>query len=71
MSSKSARRRERRKAEQQVKTRKANPAIVFILVIGGVVLALVVAGLVFGIPGGPGDPPWPGAVWDAGHGHWH
>lgn len=23
------------------------------------------------VPGGPDDPPFPGAVWSAEHGHWH
>ncbi len=72
MSSKKARRRNRQKVEEEERRRrKLNPATVFLLGIAAVVLltALVAWGL--GGPSGPGEPPWPGAVWSASHGHWH
>lgn len=69
MSSKKARRRKRQ--EQRQRPRKRNPATLFILGIALALLLLAVGALVFGNRSGAGDPPWPGAVWSAEHGHWH
>ncbi len=72
MSSKKARRRNRRKVvEEERSRRKLNPVTVFLL---GIAAAILIAALVawgLGGPSGPGDPPRPGAVWSAEHGHWH
>ncbi|TVR52213.1 MAG: hypothetical protein EA421_14205 [Gemmatimonadales bacterium] len=72
MSSKKARRKKRQQKEAKEKGRgKLNPAHLFILAMGVVLLFIVVGAVVLGASGAPGDPPWPGAVWSASHGHWH
>lgn len=72
MSSKKARRRKRRKKEKEERRgTKLNPAIVFMLGIAVAIVLTVVWVWVFGDPSGPGEPPWPGAVWSPSHGHWH
>lgn len=48
-----------------------NPAVVFILAISAAVLVLVVGVSLFSDRSGPGEPPFPGAVWSPAHGHWH
>jgi hypothetical protein len=73
MSSKKELRRKRRAEARELERehRKANPALLMVL---GIVLAVVltVGGVwLFGDRGGPGEPPWPGAVWSPAHGHWH
>ena len=68
MSSKKARRRKAQEQAQDRGRRTLSPALMFILGIG-LALALVVAGAV--IFGDRGEPPFPGAVWSAEHGHWH
>lgn len=71
MSSKSARRKERHVAEKEGHRKKRNPAIVFMLVIAGVLLVIVTAGILLGQSGGEGEPPSTGEVWSSSHGHWH
>ena len=71
MSSKKARRRKRREKENEEHRSGLSPVMLFMLGIGMVVILVVVAGLVFGVNSGPGDPPRPGAVWSEAHGHWH
>lgn len=71
MSSKKQRRKQRQQEEEERPRRKANPAVLFIVGIGAVVVLMLVGVLVFGEGGGPGEPPWPGAVWSSAHGHWH
>jgi hypothetical protein len=72
MSSKKEIRRKRREREQEEKDAGGrNPALLFVLGIAAAILITVGAFFVLGNPGGPGDPPWPGAVWSAEHGHWH
>lgn len=61
-------RREHRQAEEQRRGR--NPAILFALGIAAAILITLGLFAAFG-DGGPGEPPWPGAVWSAAHGHWH
>lgn len=70
MSSKKQLRRKRQKEQEEGPRNKTNPAVLFILGIGAVVLLMVVGVYLFG-DAGPGDPPWPGAVWSSAHGHWH
>lgn len=70
MSSKKQLRRKRQKEEEE-RPRGINPAILFIVGIAAVVLALVAGVALFGGESGPGDPPWPGAVWSSAHDHWH
>ena len=71
MSSKKARRRERQEQNQDSGRRKLSPVTLFILSIGLAVLVTVFVAVVFGDRSAPGDPPRPGAVWSAAHGHWH
>ena len=71
MSSKKARRRERQEQNQDGGRRKLSPVTLFILSIGLAVLVTVVVAVVFGDRSAPGEPPSPGAVWSAAHGHWH
>ncbi len=71
MSSKKARRRERQAQNQDSGRRMLSPVTLFILSIGLAVLVTVVVAVVFGDRSAPGDPPRPGAVWSAAHGHWH
>jgi hypothetical protein len=71
VSTKKQLRRARREQAQVAKERaKVNPTVLFIASIAAVVLVLgVVAFFVRGE--GPGEPPWPGAIWSDQHGHWH
>lgn len=71
MSSKKARRRKRKQQEQERGGRKLNPATVFILSIAIAILLTVGSVIAFTDRSGPGQPPWPGAVWSPDHGHWH
>ncbi len=71
MSSKKARRKERQEQNQDSGRRKLSPVTLFILSIGLAVLVTVVVAVVFGDRSAPGDPPRPGTVWSAAHGHWH
>lgn len=72
MSSKKARRRKRRnRGKKGRRSSKLNPAHVFTLSVAVAILLIVVGVLVFGDTSGPGEPPWPGAVWSPSHGHWH
>ena len=72
MSSKKEIRRKQREREQERKERSGrNPALLFGLGIAGAILITIGAFIALGGPGGPGDPPWPGAVWSAAHDHWH
>lgn len=71
MSSKKALRRQRAEKKRAERKKGLNPATLFILVIGILLALIVVSVYVFGEAGGPGDPPWPGAVWSPSHGHWH
>ena len=71
MSSKKARRRERQEQNQDSGRRKLSPVTLFILSIGLALLVTVFVAVVFGDRSAPGDPPWPGAIWSAAHGHWH
>ena len=71
MSSKKARRRKRQEHKQDRRRSRLSPATVFILGIAMAVLLTVVGAVVFGDRSGRGEPPWPGAVWSAAHGHWH
>ena len=48
-----------------------NPALAFALVIAAVIGLTLGGVMLFGDRSGPGDPPWPGAVWSPAHGHWH
>jgi hypothetical protein len=68
MASKKQLRRRQREQQQSSKKRKTNPALVFMI---GIAAAIVVFGLAaFFLVDSP-EPPWPGAVWSAEHGHWH
>lgn len=70
-SKKKLRRRQRTAQKEQARQGKANPAWLFILGIV-LVIGLTLGGVaIFGDRSGPGDPPWPGAVWSPAHGHWH
>ena len=71
MSSKKARRRERQEQNQDRGRGRLSPVALFILTIGLAILVTVVGAIVFGDRSGRGEPPWPGAVWSAAHGHWH
>lgn len=72
MSTKKARRKERRQQKQDQRAGQSGSARLFIFGIVAAIVLLVAAALVFGDrSGGPGAPPWPGAVWSADHGHWH
>ena len=71
MSSKKARRRERHARNQDSSRSGLSPVALFMLAIGLAMLVTVVAAVVFGDVSGPGEPPRPGAVWSAAHGHWH
>ena len=71
MSSKKARRRERQEQNQDSDRSKLSPVTLFILSIGLALLVTLGAAVLFGDRSDPGDPPWPGAVWSSGHGHWH
>lgn len=72
MSSKKARRRKRRKKEEEERRRSnLSPVTLFILAIGVAIVLTAVGAWLFGDPLGPGEPPWPGAVWSPSHGHWH
>jgi cell division protein FtsN len=71
MSSKKARRKQRREKQEAAQSSGRNPATLFMLGIAAVVVLTVVGALVFGVNSAPEDPPWPGAVWSADHGHWH
>jgi len=71
MSSKKQLRRKRQKEKEERPRGKVNPAVLFIVGIAAVVLALVVGVALFGGESGPGEPPWPGAVWSPAHNHWH
>lgn len=72
MSSKKEIRRKQREREQEKRERGGrNPALLFALGIAGAILITVGAVVLLGGSGGPGDPPWPGAVWSAAHDHWH
>jgi hypothetical protein len=71
MSSKKQLRRKRQKEEEERPRGKVNPAVLFIVGIATVVLALVAGVALFGGASGPGEPPWPGAVWSPAHDHWH
>lgn len=72
MSSKKELRRRRREQQHEKKERGGrNPALLFALGIAAAILITLGAFMVLGNPGGPGEPPWPGAVWSAAHGHWH
>lgn len=73
MSSKKDLRRKRREKEREEKQSRGslNPAWKFIIGIA-LTLALLTGGyMLLGGGGGPGEPPWPGAVWSPAHGHWH
>lgn len=73
MSSKKARRRERQQSERKQESLrgKLSPVTLFMLGIGAAVLIAIVGAVVFGGGSDRGNPPWPGAVWSAPHGHWH
>lgn len=72
MSSKKARRRKRQANQEKEGGRgKLNSANIFILVMGLALVVIIVGAVVLGGSGATGDPPWPGAVWSASHGHWH
>jgi hypothetical protein len=68
MSSKKARRRKAQEQAQDGSHRTLSPATLFMIGIG-MALALVVFGAV--ILSDREEPPFPGAVWSAAHGHWH
>lgn len=73
MSSKKAHRQQRREAERaRTEARRGmNPALAFALVIAAAIGLTLGGVMLFGDRSGPGDPPWPGAVWSPAHGHWH
>ena len=71
MSSKKQLRKRRQEEEKASPRSKVNPAVLFIAGIAVVVLGLVVGVAVSGGESGPGEPPFPGAVWSPAHGHWH
>jgi len=68
MSSKKARRRKVQEQALADNRKGLSPVTIFILGIG-LALALVVGGVV--VFGDREEPPYPGAVWSAEHGHWH
>jgi hypothetical protein len=71
MSSKKARRRERQEQAQDGRKSRFTPVTLFLLSIGLVIALVVAATVVLGDRSDQGEPPWPGAVWSAAHGHWH
>jgi len=73
MSSKKARRKARQE-RQEAESRRAgrfSPATLFMLGIGLAVVVIFVGALLLGDRSGRGEPPYPGAVWNEPHGHWH
>ena len=68
MSSKKARRRKLQEQTQDRSRRSISPATILILGIGLALRLTVVGSFIFG---GREEPPFPGAVWSAEHGHWH
>jgi len=68
MSSKKARRRKLQEQAQDRSRRTISPATIFILCIGLALVLTVVGSVIFG---DREEPPFPGAVWSAEHGHWH
>lgn len=72
MSSKKQVRKKRREREQEERERTGrNPAVLFVLGITAAIALTLGAFVLFGGSSGPGDPPFPGAVWSAAHDHWH
>ncbi len=71
MSSKKARRRKRHEQDEDSNRPRLSPVALFILIIGLAMLVTVVGAVVFRDRSDRGDPPRPGAVWSAAHGHWH
>jgi hypothetical protein len=68
MASKKQLRRRQREQQEIGKRRKANPALIFMI---GIAAVVVVLGLAAFLLVDRPEPPWPGAVWSADHGHWH
>ena len=68
MSSKKARRRKLEEQAQDASRTRLSPVTLFILGIGLALLLTVVGSVILG---DRGEPPFPGAVWSAQHGHWH
>ncbi len=68
MSSKKARRKKVQEQTQEQKRRALSPVTIFMLCIGLAMTLTVAASIVFG---DREEPPFPGAVWSAQHGHWH
>jgi len=68
MSSKKARRRKLLEQTQDRSRRPISPAAIFVLCIGLALVLTVVGSVIFG---DREEPPFPGAVWSADHGHWH
>lgn len=63
------RQRKEQRARQSARKSRINPATAFILV---TIALVVIVGFIASWRGeSPGEPPWPGAVWSADHGHWH
>ena len=71
MSSKKARRRERREQNQVAARGRLSPATLFILSVGFAMLVTVLVAVVLTDRPDRGEPPFPGAVWSNAHGHWH
>lgn len=70
-SKKQARRRRREREKEEKRGSGRNPAVLFLLGISAAILVTLGAFMVFGGSSGPGDPPFPGAIWSAQHDHWH
>jgi len=72
MSSKKARRKaQREKESQEARQGRFSPVTLFIVGIGLAVVVTIVGAYLLGVGSGPGEPPFPGAVWSPSHGHWH
>lgn len=72
MSSKKQVRKQRREREQEERERTGrNPAVLFLVGITMAIAVTVGGWMLFGGSSGPGDPPFPGAVWSPAHDHWH
>ena len=68
MSTKKQRRREKRQEQKGAAKSRLSPVSIFVLSIAALLLVVAVIG---GLLGSNREPPWPGAIWSAAHGHWH
>jgi hypothetical protein len=71
MSSKKARRRDRREHSKEEGRGGLSPVTLFILGIGVALVITAAVTMVFTDRSDRGERPHPGAVWSEAHGHWH